>query len=457
MNWQSFKFTTIAFSTFALPLWANVCGTDYQSFNPTTNGLDFVTVQSSETLKPCIINFGAFVNYSKNTLTYSKDYTDSNNRVYKAGKKPNDELWGLDLGVGIGINERWDVGVSVPFVLEQNIEQKELNSNFKSTGATEIKLNTKYKLKGDDKSGIAVIGSINHNLIENNPFTGKDPKPSFNLEFAADKSINNWALAANIGYRWRNPGSPIEDVPFDTLGNQLIYSVASSYYFENLDTKIIFEIFGGHFFEETNEGSERTPDSLEWLVGAKHDISHNMALHFGGGTQLANALGSPESRAYIGINWALGPYCDKPESGAQNLQKVETMAAAPISPEIALPAVKEERLRYSAEILFDFDSDILKMDHIPEVDQYFDNLDRNKIVQIKVEGHTDSRGHPDYNTNLSQRRAESVKKYLLNKYKDIDSNKIQSIGYGASKPVADNANFQGRQKNRRVEFLIETK
>jgi hypothetical protein len=66
---------------------ANVCGTDYQTFNPTTSGLDFVTVHSSETLQPCYINFGSFLNYSVNTLTYTRSYTDGSGNQYRSGQK----------------------------------------------------------------------------------------------------------------------------------------------------------------------------------------------------------------------------------------------------------------------------------------------------------------------------------------------------------------------------------
>jgi len=115
---------------------------------------------------------------------------------------------------------------------------------------------------------------------------------------------------------------------------------------------------------------------------------------------------------------------------------------------------RQERIRYSAEVLFDFDSADLRNADIPEVDTYFNNLDRTQISKIVVEGHTDSRGHPDYNVNLSQRRADTVKKYLLSKYSDIQTEKIETVGFGAARPVADNGNYQGRQKNRRVEFVI---
>ena len=71
--------------------------------------------------------------------------------------------------------------------------------------------------------------------------------------------------------------------------------------------------------------------------------------------------------------------------------------------------------------------------------------------QIKgiIEGHTDNRGGNAYNQKLSERRAQSVKNYLVNKF-GIDATRLGVQGYGFSKPVADNATAEGRQKNRRI-------
>lgn len=68
-----------------------------------------------------------------------------------------------------------------------------------------------------------------------------------------------------------------------------------------------------------------------------------------------------------------------------------------------------------------------------------------------VEGHTDSVGSDDYNLRLSQRRAESVVRYLQEHFK-IDPDRLQAVGYGKRKPIADNATEAGRQKNRRVQI-----
>ena len=72
---------------------------------------------------------------------------------------------------------------------------------------------------------------------------------------------------------------------------------------------------------------------------------------------------------------------------------------------------------------------------------------------VRVEGHTDSVASDDYNQKLSERRAEAVRAWLA--AKGIEPSRLQTRGFGESKPVADNATPEGRQKNRRVEVIIE--
>jgi outer membrane protein OmpA-like peptidoglycan-associated protein len=70
-----------------------------------------------------------------------------------------------------------------------------------------------------------------------------------------------------------------------------------------------------------------------------------------------------------------------------------------------------------------------------------------------IEGYTDSIGGDDYNLGLSQRRADSVKSYLVNQ--GVDSVRLTTSGKGKGSPVADNSSATGRQQNRRVEVIIE--
>lgn len=76
-------------------------------------------------------------------------------------------------------------------------------------------------------------------------------------------------------------------------------------------------------------------------------------------------------------------------------------------------------------------------------------MNRHPDVNIRIEGHTDSRGHENYNLALSTKRADAVRQSLIDQYK-IDGSRIKSIGFGEIEPVASNMTKEGRQHNRRV-------
>ena len=77
----------------------------------------------------------------------------------------------------------------------------------------------------------------------------------------------------------------------------------------------------------------------------------------------------------------------------------------------------------------------------------------NPEYKLTIAGHTDNQGDPLKNLDLSDRRALSVKLYLMKK--GVDISRMTSIGYGDTKPVADNKTAAGRKQNRRVEFTVE--
>jgi outer membrane protein OmpA-like peptidoglycan-associated protein len=103
-------------------------------------------------------------------------------------------------------------------------------------------------------------------------------------------------------------------------------------------------------------------------------------------------------------------------------------------------------------IYFDFDKTTLKKESFVELDKVVDFLRRNPTVEIKIEGHTDSKGSDEYNLNLSQGRSQSVVDYLSSQ--GIDRSRLSAQGYGESKPIDTNDTDAGRANNRRVEFTI---
>jgi len=75
-----------------------------------------------------------------------------------------------------------------------------------------------------------------------------------------------------------------------------------------------------------------------------------------------------------------------------------------------------------------------------------------QIEKVQVEGHTDSTGAAGHNKELSQKRAESVRAFLIKE--GVPGKRLVAKGFGPDKPIADNATDDGKEKNRRVEFNI---
>ena len=128
-------------------------------------------------------------------------------------------------------------------------------------------------------------------------------------------------------------------------------------------------------------------------------------------------------------------------------------APAPVPEPAPAPAPARKVIdRLTLRINFDTaKSDIRKAD-IPELEKAVAFVKKYPGSKVSVEGHTDSRGSDKYNLGLSDRRAQAVKKYLVDKGEKAD--RITAVGKGEADPIGDNKTKQGQFQNRRVEVLI---
>jgi outer membrane protein OmpA-like peptidoglycan-associated protein len=104
----------------------------------------------------------------------------------------------------------------------------------------------------------------------------------------------------------------------------------------------------------------------------------------------------------------------------------------------------------AASIYFDTNSDKIKSISFATIDKIINLMKKIPNVKFVIEGHTDDRNSDRYNLYLSQRRAASVRKYMVKQ--GIVTERLQSKGYGESRPKFSNGNAGGRQLNRRVEI-----
>ncbi len=113
----------------------------------------------------------------------------------------------------------------------------------------------------------------------------------------------------------------------------------------------------------------------------------------------------------------------------------------------------EVTIRLSGSILFDFDSAAIRPDAERSLGEVLEVVKAFPSRPLRVEGHTDSIASEGYNQALSERRGASVADWLA--AHGVEKTRLKALGWGESRPVADNGSPEGRQLNRRVEVIIE--
>ncbi len=119
-----------------------------------------------------------------------------------------------------------------------------------------------------------------------------------------------------------------------------------------------------------------------------------------------------------------------------------TQKAAPVATRVAL------------KVQFDTGKSVIKQQYYEELKAVGDALNQDKTIKGTIEGYTDNVGNDRLNQQLSQRRANAVRDYIIKNFK-VDANRLSAKGFGEANPVADNATAAGRALNRRIEAVFE--
>ena len=177
------------------------------------------------------------------------------------------------------------------------------------------------------------------------------------------------------------------------------------------------------------------------------------------GKLIGTLKSNPEDGTYIiilpvGKNY--GYYADKEGyfSASDNLDLRGSKPMKDIRRDIKMFLLKdltEKQIKVRINnVFFDFDQFSLKSESFPELDRLITLLITNPKTKIHLEGHTDNEGTAEYNMDLSRKRAESVRDYIVRK--GIARDRITVAGFGATMPVTSNTTEEGRAGNRRVEL-----
>ncbi|MGD9107040.1 MAG: OmpA family protein [Desulfobacterales bacterium] len=174
------------------------------------------------------------------------------------------------------------------------------------------------------------------------------------------------------------------------------------------------------------------------LIGAAGGAILGQAI---GGHTESTLLGAAIGTAVGGVSgYQIGAYMDRQEqelkaamaaSEAASIQRTQNVLTA----------------TFRSEYLFDFDSSTLKPGAYAEIGRVANILNRYPQTNIRVEGHTDSKGSEEYNQTLSEKRSLAVKNALTQR--GVDPTRIQTVGFGESQPISSNDDM-----NRRVVIVI---
>jgi len=117
------------------------------------------------------------------------------------------------------------------------------------------------------------------------------------------------------------------------------------------------------------------------------------------------------------------------------------------------PLRVKEKVSIELRVEFDFDSAKIRDSSKDEIRKVATFLTEYPGAEAVIEGHTDNTGSDNYNMRLSEKRAQSVRDYIIKNF-NINPARLTAKGYGEKMPVADNTTKEGRQKNRRVVAVI---
>lgn len=165
-------------------------------------------------------------------------------------------------------------------------------------------------------------------------------------------------------------------------------------------------------------------------------------------TLMACSSGPSDAELEAERNRAAQEAAQQAESAKQAEQaRVKAEAAKKLEAAKEMMKQEKEALQSQQTVYFDFDKSTIKSDFLPVLDKHAAFLVKNPNQNVVIEGHCDSRGTPEYNIALGERRAKAVETYLLNA--GVSSSQLSVVSYGEEKPAVMGATEYAMAQNRR--------
>ena len=302
--------------------------------------------------------------------------------------------------------------------------------------------------------GAYIGGTASGYYLDSTRFIGGSQLSGVGTVNLGYRFFNDWALEANLG----------RDISGDTGERVDIGKVDMYYWFgeANPDSKAWRPYFVADItYLDLNKQGCCTPyltdgskDEHSWDVGAGLGLSKMISDHFevrGDVRGMYKVRQSDNKAVDASLNLALNYYFNGPKPALVTQATPAPMPAArpaaPVPPPVVAP--EKRTITVKLKVLFEFDKAVVRAIYGDELQAVANAMKAHDDIDLVLEGHTDSIGSDAYNQKLSLRRVAAVKAKLAKDY-GIPASRISTVGYGESRPIADNATAEGRAKNRRV-------
>jgi OmpA-OmpF porin, OOP family len=481
---------------------------DALAFRPSAGPRDLVMVMKSEVIGNLSPVVGLYTDLELNPLSLVNNSTNQNIQAVTAGLT-------FTPMVGIGFFNWLDVTLAIPLVAYQtggNLRSIGSEGPIESSALGDMRLTGRVALpylnrKDEVKSGFGMAVAANIDLPTGNPaaFTGEG-QVTGGPTLIADYRFNfGLLLAANGGVQFR-PGGDFLGIK---LGDVATFGVAAEQYvIQRYGISVIGEVYGYPSLSKFPNQPSQVPAQV--LLGIRWMSKYGITITTGGSFGAACGFGSPALMLFNSITWqpetsreqdeinrllqknsddpdgdgligdadrcpnAAGPPenhgCpDSDTDGDGVVDRLDECPDVPAGPHgkngCPTAYVKGDEIVILDQVHFATDKDIILDDSKAVLDEVVTvMIEHPDIREVRIEGHTDIRATDAYNMNLSQRRVNSVMKYLTQN--GVDAQRVEAKGFGHSAPVYDDTGCTGpdeqltptcrtmTSKNRRVVFRI---
>lgn len=448
-------------------------------FMPPPGGVqNFNVVHGAQVLSHLNPAVGVMLNFAQNPLVVRESPSNREQRVLES-------VWGLDLMAGIGLLDEFQIGVALPLVLQQegNVAGIAPDNALTAQSIGDMRIVPKWRLTAPEANiGFALLATVTVPSGDDSAFStegGPTVEPRAVVEW---KLSARSRFAVNAGYRMRAQQKLLNV----DVGNELTYGTGFGFDATHR-VALLADLYGSISADGDSESNSATAP-MELDVGLRFNLADGHLLTVGGGPGVTNGWSAPDYRVFAGYQFSPAVAMDRDGDGIADAQDtcpddpedldgyldkdgcpdfdddLEKAVAEKWKPEpevVTSVVVKEapdvritkSQIEIFKRVLFDVDKDTLRPESYDIIGQVAHVLRIHpEITRVRIEGHTDSTAGDGYNLGLSWKRSRTVVNTLADM--GIPADRLESMGYGERRPIADNLTIEGRQQNRRVVFTI---